>query len=305
MPPEAHAPADPQARILQPPPNYSLRRSLSDQRMGRGDPTLRLSSNVLEIAAYTAGGPASLRAEVRNRGVHVRGWGPGAECLSAQAHDLLGFADPAAGFRPPEGPVRRLWRRAPGLRLGRFPSVYVRTVQAVLQQLITTKEGLRSWRRLTLTLGTPAPGPLGLHLPPRAEAISDAPGYVFSACGIVEKRARTLKRVARAADRLERAGSEGWAALEPELLRLPGVGPWTAEYVRGSALADPDAVMVGDYGLPHAVAWVLAGEPRATDQRMLELLEPFRGNRYRVIRLLHTSGGNAPRRGHRRPIRQW
>ncbi len=65
------------------------------------------------------------------------------------------------------------------------------------------------------------------------------------------------------------------------------------------ALGDPDAVSVGDFHLPHLVSWALAGEPRADDARMLELLEPYRGQRGRVIRLLEASGIRPPRYGPR------
>jgi 3-methyladenine DNA glycosylase/8-oxoguanine DNA glycosylase len=70
-----------------------------------------------------------------------------------------------------------------------------------------------------------------------------------------------------------------------------------------TAMGDPDAVPVGDYHLPSMVAWSLAGEPRADDARMLELLEPYRGHRGRVIRLLVAGGSAAPRRGPRMPFR--
>jgi 3-methyladenine DNA glycosylase/8-oxoguanine DNA glycosylase len=65
------------------------------------------------------------------------------------------------------------------------------------------------------------------------------------------------------------------------------------------ALGDTDAVSVGDFHLPHLVAWTLAGEPRGDDARMLELLEPYRGQRGRVVRLLEASGLAAPRFGPR------
>ena len=65
------------------------------------------------------------------------------------------------------------------------------------------------------------------------------------------------------------------------------------------AWGDPDAVSVGDYHLPSLVAWALAGEPNGTDERMLELLEPFRGQRGRVIRLLEVAGVRAERHGPR------
>jgi 3-methyladenine DNA glycosylase/8-oxoguanine DNA glycosylase len=73
--------------------------------------------------------------------------------------------------------------------------------------------------------------------------------------------------------------------------------------VAAVALGDPDAVSVGDYHLPHLVAWALAGKPRGDDALMLELLEPFRGNRGRVLRLLELGGHHAPRFGPRRPLR--
>jgi hypothetical protein len=47
------------------------------------------------------------------------------------------------------------------------------------------------------------------------------------------------------------------------------------------------------------VAWALAGEPRGTDERMLELLEPYCGQRGRVIRVLELAGVRAPRYGPR------
>jgi 3-methyladenine DNA glycosylase/8-oxoguanine DNA glycosylase len=58
----------------------------------------------------------------------------------------------------------------------------------------------------------------------------------------------------------------------------------------GFVLGDPDAVPVGDLHLPHEVGWALAAEPGADDARMLELLEPYRGHRFRVLRLLLAAG---------------
>ena len=65
------------------------------------------------------------------------------------------------------------------------------------------------------------------------------------------------------------------------------------------AFGDPDAISVGDYHLPNVVAWALAREPRADDAHMLELLEPYRGQRGRVQRLLEAAGIQAPRYGPR------
>ena len=60
---------------------------------------------------------------------------------------------------------------------------------------------------------------------------------------------------------------------------------------------------VGDYHLCHHVSYNLAGEERADDDRMMELLEPFRGQRGRVVRWLMIAGRAPPRRGPRMPLR--
>ena len=68
--------------------------------------------------------------------------------------------------------------------------------------------------------------------------------------------------------------------------------------ITATSMGDADAVPVGDLHIPNTVAWLLAKEERANDDRMLELLEPYAGHRWRVIRLAKSSGP-APRRGPR------
>lgn len=95
------------------------------------------------------------------------------------------------------------------------------------------------------------------------------------------------------------------AAAEQRLRALPGIGPWSSALVVSEVLGDPDAVPVGDYHLPNTVAWALAGEARATDRRMLELLEPFRPHRYRAALMLKLSGIGAPKYGPRTQVRSF
>jgi 3-methyladenine DNA glycosylase/8-oxoguanine DNA glycosylase len=64
-------------------------------------------------------------------------------------------------------------------------------------------------------------------------------------------------------------------------------------------LGDADAVSLGDFHVPHVVAWALAREPRGNDERMLELLEPYRPFRGLVQLLLEAAGIGAPRFGPR------
>jgi 3-methyladenine DNA glycosylase/8-oxoguanine DNA glycosylase len=79
---------------------------------------------------------------------------------------------------------------------------------------------------------------------------------------------------------------------------VPGVGVWTAAETAQRALGDADAVSVGDYHLAAFVGWALTGE-RTDDAGMLALLEPYRGHRYRAVRMLELHVPPQPRRGPR------
>jgi 3-methyladenine DNA glycosylase/8-oxoguanine DNA glycosylase len=156
----------------------------------------------------------------------------------------------------------------------------------------------------------PAPGPASgpapsrpLRLPPDPVAVAASPYWLFHPFGIEQKRADALRRTAARAGTLERSADAADATVR--LTSLPGIGPWTAAEVVRVAFGDPDAVSVGDYHLKHIVAYALAGEPRADDARMLELLEPFAGHRGRVCQLLTAAGISAPRYGPRMPLRSF
>jgi 3-methyladenine DNA glycosylase/8-oxoguanine DNA glycosylase len=88
------------------------------------------------------------------------------------------------------------------------------------------------------------------------------------------------------------------------LRAIPGIGEWTLNEVGVVALGDGDAVSVGDYHLKNWVAWALAGQPRGTDEQMVELLEPYRPYRARMMRIIGLSGLKAPRYGPRLTIQK-
>lgn len=274
-------------------------------RHGPRDPTIRFEGPLAWWASRTADGPASLRLAPVRDGWRVMAWGPGAERAAAGVPRLLGAEDDPGDLVLPRGPLRDLARRLPGLRFGRSDAVLASLVPAVIEQKVTGLEAQRTYRRLVLRYGEPAPGPGGLYLPPAAAVLAGLPYYELHPLGLEQRRAVTLIRAAREADRLESA-----VDLPPEqalaLLRsVPGVGAWTAAETARPAFGDPDAVSVGDFHLPHLVCWVLAGEPRGDDARMLELLEPYRGQRARLVRILELSGIVPPRHGPRMPTRSF
>jgi len=142
-----------------------------------------------------------------------------------------------------------------------------------------------------------------MRLPPAPATLAGLPYYTFHPLGVERRRADLIRRVAARAAWFEAIVDLPLPAAYARLTAIPGIGPWTAGEVAVRALGDVDAVSVGDFHLPNLVSYALAGEPRATDARMLELLEPYRGHRAIVIRLLELSGIQAPRYGPRLAFR--
>lgn len=284
-------------------------RTLGCYRHGYHDPTTRIEAGRMVRASWTPDGPATVLADWGGPQVVVDAWGPGSAWAAARVPAML-----AADRPPPVVPdvhrvVTELARRHAGLRTGASGDLYHQLLPTVVAQRITAGEALRQWHRLCTSLGEPAPGPYPeLRLPPAPADLARRPAWWFHPLGIEAKRARTLREIARVAHRLW-----AWAELEPlaaaqKLALVPGVGVWTIGSVLGPALGDDDAVPVGDFHIPHMVAWNLAGEARADDDRMLALLEPYRGVRGRVVRLLVLGGHRAPARGPRRrilPMHRW
>lgn len=276
---------------------------------GPADPTMRLASRRAARASHTPDGPGTIVVRLDGEAVVGEAWGPGAAWLADGLAGFLGLDDDDSGFDPGLHPVvARLARSRRGLRLGRTGLVFDALVPAILEQKITGSEAFRGYRRLVMTHGILAPGSSGLHVPPSAETVARLPSWSWPILGIEPRRGALLRRLAADGRRLETlaagaratgAGGAGAMELAARLRSHTGIGPWTAAEVTLRALGDPDAVSVADAHLSHLVSWLLAGEPRGTDERMLELLAPWAGHRARVIRLLESSGLEAPRYGPR------
>jgi len=265
---------------------------------------LRLHGREAWRATLTPEGPATIHLTHVDGAVEVEAWGPGAAWAAQGAAALCGEEDDDSGFRPTHPLLADLHRRHPGLRLPKTRAAFEALVPTVVAQKVVGAEAHRSYRALVSALGEPAPGPPGLTIPPGAKVLAGTPYWTFHGFGIERRRAEVIIRAARSAARLEETLSMDPASARSRLEAFPGVGPWTAAKVALVALGDADAVPVGDYNLPHAVGYALEGTPRSSDERMLELLEPYRGHRARVIRLIGVAGITAPRYGPRMPLRR-
>ena len=269
---------------------YDFDESLRFVPFGRYDPVCRRGPGRLWKAARTPDGPVTLQLSRTPSGVAARGWGRGAAWALARAAALAGLRDDPAGFEPLPAPIAALARRGRGIHLPRSPWVFDGLSEYVLQQRVSFRDAARAHRRLVEALGVPAPGPPGLLLPLVSSDWLRLADGDLRRVGIDGQRGRALRAAARAARRLDSAFDRDPAAARRLLASVPGCGPWTVEITMGFVLGDPDAVPTGDLHLPHQVGWALAAEPRADDARMLELLAPFRGNRFRLLRLLLATG---------------
>lgn len=268
---------------------YDLAATLFPLRRGSGDPTMRIDGREAWRAARTPEGPVTVRLQHLDGVVRATAWGSGAPWALEHADALTGALDDVSAFDPRDEVMRRIWRRTRGVRLPRALDVMRQLIAAVLEQKVVGMEARRAWRRMSFALGEPAPGPDGLRLPPDPARLAETPYFRFHRFGVERRRAEVIRAVCARAAELEALVGVAPTDARARLEAFPGIGVWTSGEVTRLAFGDPDALSVGDYHLPHIVAWALAGEPRGTDERMLELLEPYRGQRARVQRLLEAS----------------
>jgi 3-methyladenine DNA glycosylase/8-oxoguanine DNA glycosylase len=289
-----------EARFDTPAP-IDLPLTIAPLRHGWSDPTIRLERSGVWLARQTAAGPATLRLWTAGTeaAVHAQAWGPGSSLALEAAPGLAGLLDDPAALVSQHPVVREIQRRLPGLRLPRTGQLLPSLIAAITEQKVTAGEAHDSYAALVRRLGEPAPGQAGLLLTPRASRLATLPYYVFHPTGLERRRAELISRVAALEARIESLATAAPAEAYAQLQKIPGIGPWTAAETICRAFGDPDAVSLGDAHLPDLVAWALAREARADDARMLELLEPYRGQRGRVIRLLEAAGITPPRFGPR------
>lgn len=283
-----------------------LRRTLAPLGRGPGDRTIRFSAERAWWATRNPDGAVTLGLAQAGDEIRAEAWGPGAERALAGVPALLGLLDEPADLSHGHPTIIGLARRFPGVRIPRTGAVLESLVPAILEQKVIGEEARRALFDLRRVHGEPAPGPpeLGLRLPPTPATLAVLPYYAWHPFGVERRRAELIRRVASRAAWFEAIIDLPLPGAYARLTAVPGIGPWTAAEVGVRALGDVDAVSVGDFHLPNLVAFALAGEPRGTDARMLELLEPYRGHRAVVIRLLELSGIKAPRYGPRLSIRR-
>lgn len=255
-------------------------------------------------ATDTDGGAATIRVARTDQGVEARSWGPGGTVILDRLPTLVGAHD-VVGIQSDNGPISDLLRRSAATRLGASGAVFESTVSMVLGQLVTKTEATQARRALVRRFGEPSPGPNStLIMFPKPDVISTLSYDDLHDVGVERKRASTVIEVARRSKRLDEILGMDAVSARKRLAAVRGIGPWTTEHVMGMAYGDKDAVPPGDYHLPNSISWALAGEDRGDDDRMFELLEPYRPERRRIVVALKVAGVHAPRYGPKTAVRR-
>jgi AraC family transcriptional regulator of adaptative response / DNA-3-methyladenine glycosylase II len=164
-------------------------------------------------------------------------------------------------------------RARPGLRVMGAFDPFEWALRAVLGQQISVRAARTIAARLVARFGYPLEQRSNAAAPrfawPDAARLAALREDEFSALGLPRTRARTVRELSRAVASgsvvLDAGGDP--ARTHEALLSVPGVGPWTAEYIEMRALGWPDAFPAGDLGLRKALGGLSTAECEARAER--------------------------------------
>ncbi|MGA1361599.1 MAG: DNA-3-methyladenine glycosylase family protein [Ilumatobacteraceae bacterium] len=279
--------------------------TLASLRNGINDPTTVTGPDWVARATIGPDGlPTALHARLGHDGT-IEVTTPGADPVIVGSHPLFGDDDPGHDVVAVHPAVASAMSAHGDVRLARTDTPYHELIPAVLGQRVTAREAIGQWGRICRLWGDRVEiGGIQLHTPPRPDRLLSVPYHEWHLLGVERRRAETVRNVARHGERL----LTGWrtelnATDRTQSLRLiPGVGVWTAAVAGHIAFGDPDALEFGDFHVKNTVAWALEGRARGTDEEMHRAMEPYAGQRKRVLTWLTLAGWSAPARGPRRRI---
>jgi AraC family transcriptional regulator of adaptative response / DNA-3-methyladenine glycosylase II len=174
---------------------------------------------------------------------------------SAAVDELLG-ADALLG---------RLVAERPGIRVPGAVDGPEMAVRAVIGQQVSVAGARTVAGRLVTTYGKPLTRPDGglTHHFPTADALASVDPESLP---MPRSRARSVVGLAAAvaAGDVELDTAADRERTEAALLALPGIGPWTADYLRMRVLGDPDSFLASDLGVRRGLERLgAAGDPRS------------------------------------------
>ena len=201
--------------------------------------------------------------------------------------DLSARPDLIAEALSRDGRLAAAVARRPGLRVPGAFDGFELAVRAILGQQVTVKGATTLAGRFVDAFGEPVatPYPELTRAAPTPELVAAAEVAQVAALGIPRARAATIVALAGevASGRLRLDAGGDAAAVIDQLVALPGIGPWTAQYVAMRALRWPDAFPKEDVALRKR----LGGVRPAEAERQSQVWRPWRS--YAVLHLWQRS----------------
>jgi AraC family transcriptional regulator, regulatory protein of adaptative response / DNA-3-methyladenine glycosylase II len=170
-----------------------------------------------------------------------------------------------------------LVRNAPGRRVAGHVDPHELAVRAVLGQQVSIGGARTLAGRLVTEYGQPLERPIGAvtHVFPSIEALAAADPNRL-AMPVARRRALLGLAGALTDGNLTLDGGSDRGQARGRLLALPGIGPWTTEYIAMRALRDPDAFLPSDLGVRHALEQLGHDGKPAAAERLAERWRPYR-----------------------------
>ncbi len=186
--------------------------------------------------------------------------------------------------------LRTLLKRRPGLRVPGAWDPFEISVRAIVGQQVSVAAARTICGRIVARYGEPLNGASEpMRVFPTPERIAAAR---MNGLGLTTRRIGTLRTIARAITTGSIAfGMNG--SLEgtvERLVALPGIGPWTAQYIALRALGEPDAFPTGDLGLIRA--WEALSKKNVSTKELDRVAESWRPWRAYAALHLWTSLGD-------------
>ncbi len=164
-----------------------------------------------------------------------------------------------------------------GLKPLRSKNLFEMAITAITEQQLSLASAFHIRERLVSRFGTRVDN---LWRFPLARTLARASLEDLTECGLSHRKAGYVRGIAeRVADgslEFDALKHESDQAIREKLIRIPGFGKWSADYILARGYGRVDALPSDDVGLQRAVSHYFAHDKRLTAAKLERRLAPFR-----------------------------